>query len=276
MEILFVRAFVKNYWITNSNAPQLNSCHAKLVQNYWITNSTALQLNSWLAKLAQNSWRFFLQLNSWRRRGLRNKILRAELSMSPYRRCGQTVILIGRNERTRSIPWIVAGVPGKQRINPPHACNVLSHHSRSEMTAAAKALATLVHAPKRHRKQLKDCIQGISSASIRRMARRGGVKRISGVVYEEARGALKNFVQNVLRGCITLTEHARRNTVTMMDVVCTHWKDKAELCTAMAIEESKCLDELFSWRCFYLEVFFFYENGALFESFLLVLLFCVS
>lgn len=64
---------------------------------------------------------------------------------------------------------------------------------------------------KRHRKVLRDNIQvdnwevnspgltmhtlqGITKPAIRRLARRGGVKRISGLIYEETRGVLKvNF-----------------------------------------------------------------------------------
>lgn len=44
---------------------------------------------------------------------------------------------------------------------------------------------------KRHRKILRDNIQGITRPAIRRLARRGGVKRISGLIYEETRGVLK-------------------------------------------------------------------------------------
>ena len=40
---------------------------------------------------------------------------------------------------------------------------------------------------KRHRKILRDNIQGITKPAIRRLARRGGVKRISGLIYEETR-----------------------------------------------------------------------------------------
>ena len=43
-------------------------------------------------------------------------------------------------------------------------------------------------AGKRHRKVIRDNIQGITKPAIRRLARRGGVKRISGLIYEEARG----------------------------------------------------------------------------------------
>ena len=41
---------------------------------------------------------------------------------------------------------------------------------------------------KRHRVILRDNIQGIAKGSIRKLARRGGVKRLSGLVYEEIRG----------------------------------------------------------------------------------------
>ena len=37
---------------------------------------------------------------------------------------------------------------------------------------------------KRHRKTLRDSIHGITKPAIRRLARRGGVKRISGLIYE--------------------------------------------------------------------------------------------
>jgi histone H4 len=37
---------------------------------------------------------------------------------------------------------------------------------------------------KRHKKVLRDNIQGITKPAIRRLARRGGVKRISGLIYE--------------------------------------------------------------------------------------------
>jgi histone H4 len=66
---------------------------------------------------------------------------------------------------------------------------------------------------KRHQKVLRDNIQGTKSA-IRRLARRGGVKRISGLIYDETHGVLKIFLENVIQDAITYTEHARRKTVT--------------------------------------------------------------
>ncbi|ELU40305.1 Histone domain-containing protein [Rhizoctonia solani AG-1 IA] len=73
---------------------------------------------------------------------------------------------------------------------------------------------------KRHRKILRDNIQGITKPAIRRLARRGGVKRISGLIYEETRGVLKIFLEtDVIRDSVTYTEHAKRKTVTALDVV---------------------------------------------------------
>ena len=71
---------------------------------------------------------------------------------------------------------------------------------------------------KRHRK-VHDNIQAITKHAIRRLARRGGVKCISGLIYEETRDVLKVFLENVIRDAVTYTEHAKRKTVTAMDVV---------------------------------------------------------
>jgi len=73
---------------------------------------------------------------------------------------------------------------------------------------------------KRHaRKTTKASIEGITKPAIRRLARRGGVKRISALIYQDTRVVLKSFLENVVRDSITYTEHARRKTVTALDVV---------------------------------------------------------
>ncbi|KAI0245933.1 histone-fold-containing protein, partial [Lactifluus subvellereus] len=72
---------------------------------------------------------------------------------------------------------------------------------------------------KRHRKILRSSIHGITRPPTRRLARRGGVKRISGLIYEETRGVFKIFLENVIRDSVTYTEHAKRKTVTALDVV---------------------------------------------------------
>ena len=95
---------------------------------------------------------------------------------------------------------------------------ILTHFA--EMTGRGKGGKGLGKGgAKRHRKVLRDNIQGITKPAIRRLARRGGVKRISGLIYEETRGVLKVFLENVIRDAVTYTEHAKRKTVTAMDVV---------------------------------------------------------
>ncbi|KAI5012098.1 hypothetical protein ZWY2020_024232 [Hordeum vulgare] len=72
---------------------------------------------------------------------------------------------------------------------------------------------------KRHRKILRENIYGITKPAIRRLARRGGVKRISGIIYEETRVVLKIFLEHVIRDVVVYTQHARRKTVIATDVV---------------------------------------------------------
>ncbi|KAL7485595.1 hypothetical protein ACHAW6_011198 [Cyclotella cf. meneghiniana] len=73
---------------------------------------------------------------------------------------------------------------------------------------------------KRHRKILRGNIESvITQPSIRRLARRGGVKRISGLIYDEARLLLRYFLSDLLKDVVIYTEHAGRMTVTARDVL---------------------------------------------------------
>lgn len=75
-------------------------------------------------------------------------------------------------------------------------------------------------AAKRHRTViLRDNAQGITKPAIRRLARRAGVKRISGLIYEETRSVLRHFLEQTIGDAVIYTEHAQRKTVTAMDVV---------------------------------------------------------
>jgi len=70
----------------------------------------------------------------------------------------------------------------------------------------------------KHRKVLRDNIQGVTAPAIRRLAHTAGVKKISGLIYEEIRGVIKSYLEKVIRDSVTYTEHARRKTVTVADV----------------------------------------------------------
>merc|ERR1712144_13522 len=84
----------------------------------------------------------------------------------------------------------------------------------------AKGLGKVGVGGKRHKKKMqKDAIQGVTKPAIRRLARRGGVKCISAMIYEETRGVLKTFLEGVIRDAVTYTEHAKRKTVTSLYVV---------------------------------------------------------
>ena len=71
----------------------------------------------------------------------------------------------------------------------------------------------------RHRRPVRDNIYGITCGDIRRLARRGGVKRISGLIYDEARQVLKLFLEAVLKDAVLYAEHANRKTVYALDVL---------------------------------------------------------
>ncbi|KAL1842391.1 hypothetical protein VTJ49DRAFT_5350 [Mycothermus thermophilus] len=110
----------------------------------------------------------------------------------------------------------VAGLP--QRVPGLHAIDAhTSPTTTSSSHLGGKGLGK--GGAKRHRKILRDNIQGITKPAIRRLARRGGVKRISAMIYEETRTVLKSFLESVIRDAVTYTEHAKRKTVTSLDVV---------------------------------------------------------
>ncbi|XP_066039595.1 histone H4-like [Chamaea fasciata] len=129
----------------------------------------------------------------------------------------------GREHRPPPLLFAVLNQVGLHRIKaaarakPSHSGSVCSKFVMSGRGKGGKGLGK--GGAKRHRKVLRDNIQGITKPAIRRLARRGGVKRISGLIYEETRGVLKVFLENVIRDAVTYTEHAKRKTVTAMDVV---------------------------------------------------------
>lgn len=70
----------------------------------------------------------------------------------------------------------------------------------------------------KHRKILRDNIQGITKPAIMRMAKQGGVKSLTLYVFEEIRGIMKVMMERILQHAITVTEHARRTTVYAADI----------------------------------------------------------
>jgi len=64
----------------------------------------------------------------------------------------------------------------------------------------------------------RDNIQGITKPVILRLAHRGGVKSLSGVMYEEIRGILKVFLQDLIRLSTLSKVYARRSTYQVKDL----------------------------------------------------------
>ncbi|KAF2855706.1 histone-fold-containing protein [Plenodomus tracheiphilus IPT5] len=72
---------------------------------------------------------------------------------------------------------------------------------------------------KRHTKIRRDTIFGVTKGDIRRLARRGGIKRISAMVYNDIRQALKDRLTSVLKTAIAVVEYSGRKTITVADVI---------------------------------------------------------
>ncbi len=95
-----------------------------------------------------------------------------------------------------------------------------THTHTPEMSGRGKGQTGLGKGgAKRHRQVLRDNIQGITKPAIRRLCRRGGVKRISSLIYDETRTVLRTFLENIIRDAVTFTEHRRQKTVSYLDVI---------------------------------------------------------
>ncbi|CAI0651805.1 unnamed protein product, partial [Colletotrichum noveboracense] len=72
---------------------------------------------------------------------------------------------------------------------------------------------------KRPRKVLFDNIRRITKSDIRRLARRGGVCRISSDIYGDVRAALKSFIDIIIRDAVHYCNHGKRRTITTLDII---------------------------------------------------------
>jgi histone H3 len=83
------------------------------------------------------------------------------------------------------------------------------------MSADKKKVATK---SVKHRAVMRDSIAGITKPAIGRLCQTAGVKRVSGLVYEEIRGVMKVYVEDIMRNAVTFTEHDGRKTVQQGDL----------------------------------------------------------
>lgn len=88
---------------------------------------------------------------------------------------------------------------------------------KAKTPAGGKSLAK--KGLKRLKHKLYDGSSALNKPSIRRLARRGGVKRINAGVYAEIPLALKCFLSKIIKDAITYAEHSRRLTIVTNDVI---------------------------------------------------------
>lgn len=60
--------------------------------------------------------------------------------------------------------------------------------------------------------------------------RRAGLTRISGLMYEETRGVIKVYLEDLIRDAVTYCEHARRRTVIESDVLRAAQRERRARC----------------------------------------------
>ncbi|KAJ4322722.1 hypothetical protein N0V94_002240 [Neodidymelliopsis sp. IMI 364377] len=72
---------------------------------------------------------------------------------------------------------------------------------------------------KRHMKVQRDSIQGVTKGDIRRLARRGGVKRLSASIYDDIRQALRERLRDIMKDVAAVLDHAGRKIVSVTDVI---------------------------------------------------------
>lgn len=69
------------------------------------------------------------------------------------------------------------------------------------------------------KKMPSEVVYQVTKGALRRLARRGGVKRIADNSYNPAREFIDSMLVKVTRDSIVYAEAARRKTITAMDVV---------------------------------------------------------
>ena len=80
------------------------------------------------------------------------------------------------------------------------------------------ALRDKVNATPRRRVRRMKGSAGIGLTDIKRLARRGGVKRMSSSIVKDVNEALDDFLRDILRRTVEITVLSKRQTVTFEDV----------------------------------------------------------
>ena len=79
--------------------------------------------------------------------------------------------------------------------------------------------AGLGKGPSKFKLVWKELPKGLSKRAVRRLARRGGVKRISNLIHQETQKILRSFLTMLIKDAVIYTSHSGRKTVTALDVI---------------------------------------------------------
>ena len=72
---------------------------------------------------------------------------------------------------------------------------------------------------KRHRKRGHEALLGVTDPAIQRLARRGGCKRVSGMIYDETRQVVDTYLKSAVQFATICTQHGKRKTISTRDVL---------------------------------------------------------
>ena len=71
---------------------------------------------------------------------------------------------------------------------------------------------------RRRHKAIAKNINGIKNNSIRKLARRAGIRRICRLLYQDVREAMEKYLRHILRDAMILRDQCNRRTVQLSDV----------------------------------------------------------
>jgi len=120
------------------------------------------------------------------------------------------------SEMQDTTPVIPTQPPPK--VHPPMASKRPARHvNRPKPVTPPGVTKKPIVSGKRHKKP-KNLTVGMVNNEIKRLARRGGVKRINGHVYDKMRRYQRKFLTRVLFICCELSNLTKRSTIMLSDV----------------------------------------------------------
>ena len=77
----------------------------------------------------------------------------------------------------------------------------------------------LHHLVRKRAIKAKPTIEGITKGDIRRLARKGGISRISTDIYTETKYTIKQFLKHIVKKALVYMQASKRKTCKPMDLI---------------------------------------------------------